>query len=346
MTLPRISILLPTWNGERDLRRLLPALASQVCEGERELLAVDSSSTDASVELLRAAGAEVEVIPQAEFGHGKTRNALARRARGEFLVFLSQDVLPAREDFLAQLLRPLEDARVAGAYARILPHPEDDPLTARTVLHAPEARAEAPAQSLLNPEEVWELPPRERAERLRFNNVASVVRAEVFHLIDFPDVPFGEDFAWAARVLTAGHEVRFAPGSVVHHAHRYTAREAFERYRLDAAFHREIHGLRLRASALAVLRGFGFELREDLRYILREEGARGLIHLLRSPGLRAAQVLGQYWGSRGWGPEFWPKRSEGEGPLGGRSPAQVFAAAALPDRTLENGSQPQQLSDS
>ena len=33
MTLPRLSILLPTWNGERDLERLLPALASQEYAG-------------------------------------------------------------------------------------------------------------------------------------------------------------------------------------------------------------------------------------------------------------------------------------------------------------------------
>jgi len=302
---PRISILLPTWNGASDLRRLLPALARQVCEGQRELLAVDSSSSDDSVALLRAAGAQADVIPKSEFGHGKTRNALARRARGEFLVFLSQDVLPADEEFLAQLVQPFETPRVAGTYARILPHPDDDPLTARTVLSAPEARAQAEPREALVPEALWQLPPAQRAARLRFNNVASAVRAEVFRNIEFPDVPFGEDFAWAARVLTAGHEVRFAPASVAYHAHRYTPRQAFERYKQDAAFHREIHGLRLRPSVLSVLRGLGFELREDWRYILRERGAAQLVHMLRSPGLRSAQVLGQYWGSRGWGRDAW-----------------------------------------
>ena len=313
MSSPRISILLPTWNGERDLRRLLPALARQEGVGETELLAIDSSSSDGTVDLLREAGAAVEVIPQADFGHGKTRNALARRARGEYFVFLSQDVLPAGPDFLAELVRPMdEEPRVAGTYGRILPHPEDDPLTARTVLHAPEASECSRPLEPLSAEEVWALPPEERAERLRFNNVASAVRASVFREIDFPEVPFGEDFAWAARVLTAGHEVRFAPRSVAHHAHRYSPREAFARYKLDAAFHREIHGLRLRPSWFSVLRGVGYEVREDLLFVLRERGVGGLFHLLRSPGLRGAQVLGQFWGSRGWGRDFWPARAEAE----------------------------------
>jgi GT2 family glycosyltransferase len=308
MSAPRISILLPTWNGEGDLERLLPALAKQSRAHETELLCIDSSSSDRSVELLRAAGAEVEVIPQADFGHGKTRNALAARARGELLVFLSQDALPANEEFLAELVRPFEEPRVAGSYARILPHASDDPLTARTVLDSPEAGVEPITREFDERGPVWDLPARERAEYLRFNNVASAVRASIFREIDFPDLPFGEDFAWAARALNAGWAIQFAPEAVAYHAHSYSPREAFERYRVDAAFHREIHGYALRPSLVSVARGFLYELREDFRF-LKARGASGGMtrHLLRAPGLRGAQVLGQYWGSRGWGPHFWPQ---------------------------------------
>ena len=174
------------------------------------------------MELLEAAGAKVEVIPKEQFRHGETRNRLAARASGEILVFLSQDVLPARDDFLAKLVAALEEPGVAGAYSRILPHESDDPLTARTVLASPEAEDHSAELEAIDPRRVWDLPPLERVERLRFNNVASAVRASVFEEIPFPDVPFGEDFAWAARVTSAGHQVRFAPASVAFHAHRYT----------------------------------------------------------------------------------------------------------------------------
>lgn len=320
MTPPRLSILLPTWNGERDLERLLPALAAQRWEGERELLAIDSSSGDRSVELLEAAGADVEVIPQADFGHGATRNRLAAKASGDVLVFLSQDVLPANERFLEELVLALEPKEVAGAYSRILPHAGDDPLTARTVLSAPEASEHWTEPKPLPAAEVWELPAGERVERLRFNNVASAVKAAVFQEIGFPDVPFGEDFAWAARVTGAGYRIRFAPRSVAYHAHRYTPSQAFARYKIDAAFHREIHGLRLRPSVLSVIRGIAYEVREDLRFISRQrgEGTSGVRHILRSPALRAAQVLGQFWGSRGWGTDFWPESQAETGEVHGR----------------------------
>lgn len=304
MQAPRLSILLPVWNGARDLARLLPALEAQHAWGECELVAIDSSSRDASVELLRAAGASVEVIPKEAFGHGRTRNALAARARGRHLVFLSQDALPAGPEFLDELVRPLEEEGVAGAYARLLPHEDDDPLTARTVLSAPEARSEAPELPELAPDELWRAGGAARLERLRFSNVASAVRAEVLREHPFPEVPFGEDFAWAARVAEAGWRVRFAPRAVALHAHRYSPAQAFERYRLDAAFHRAVHGHRLRPSLASVLRGVAWELREDLRFLARSRGA-SWAHALRAPGLRTAQVLGQYWGSRGWGGDFW-----------------------------------------
>jgi rhamnosyltransferase len=302
---PRISILLPTWNGERDLQRLLPALRAQVGFAEAELVATDSSSSDGSRALLEAFGADVDVIPASAFGHGRTRNAMARRARGELLVFLSQDVVPAHPSYLAELLRPFADPRVAGVTARVLPAPGDDPLAARTVLDLAEASGEPWVHDLDGLPGVWALSPAERGRVLRFNNVASAVRADVFRALPFPDVSFGEDFAWAARALSAGHRLAYTPHAVAYHAHRYGPRAAFQRYRTDAEFHAQVHGWRMRPSLLATLRGLGYELVRDVAWLARERPTGLVRALARAPALRAAQVLGQYVGSRGRGPRVW-----------------------------------------
>jgi rhamnosyltransferase len=297
MNPPRVSILIPTLDGASDLDRLLPALARQRVEGGVELRAIDSSSADGTAERLRRAGASVEVIPRADFRHGATRNALAQGARGEFLLFLSQDALPDGDLFIATLLAAFErDPRLAGATARVLPHDDDDPLTARTVLGAPEARAHT---HVLGPES---------DDEPRFNNVAGMVRASVFREVPFPDVSFGEDFVWATQLIARGWRVAFVAEAVVRHAHRYGPRAAFERYRTDARFHREELGHVVRPSVLSAARGLLFELREDLRYMRAHHSP--LRHFLRAPGLRAGQVLGQYVGSQG--PVHAPRTSEGE----------------------------------
>ncbi len=292
---PRVSIVLPTWNGERDLARLLPALAKQEIDGGFEIRAIDSGSTDRSCELLEQAGAHLERIPHAEFRHGPTRNRAAKGALGEVLVFLSQDAEPRDATFLAALASALDDPKVAGAHARILPRADDDPLTARTVLSAREAGETSETRSLPRGQKLVDLDPAERARLCAFNDVASAIRASVFRSIPFPDVAFGEDVAWAARALEAGLSLRFEPRAVALHAHRYSPARAYERYKVDATFHREHFGDLVRPNLLSVARGIAHEFREDVRHVARNGGA---FHLLRSPFLRTAQVLGQYAGSR------------------------------------------------
>jgi len=300
MSRPRVSILIPTLNAERDLEQLLPALAEQELEGGLEVRVIDSDSTDATRQILRAAGIPVTRIERSTFRHGATRNQLAREAEGEFCLFLSQDATPAGPGFVTALLAPFADERVAGATARVLPNPSDDPLTARTVLAAPEADDRSEVRAIASPAAFAEMDASERLRHLRFNNVASCIRADILREIPFPDLAFGEDSAWAARALTAGWKVAFVAEAVVHHAHEYGAAEAFERYRVDAAFHRRTHDYRVRPNLGSVVRGLLYEIREDYRFIRRHDAS--LVHLWRSPSLRGGQVLGQYFGSRGWRP--------------------------------------------
>jgi rhamnosyltransferase len=296
---PRASILLPTWNGAPHLVRLLPVLAAQELDGGFELVALDSGSTDATRELLERAGARVSRIAREDFAHGPARNRLADQARGEILVCLSQDALPDGPRFLAELLAPFADPRVAGVSARILPRDDDDPLTRRTALDAPEASTEPRTFELAPGERLEDLAPAERVARLRFNDVASALRRAVHAVLPFPEVAFGEDLAWAARALAAGHRLAFAPRAVVRHAHRYGPGGAFRRYRTDARFLLETQRCAVRPSALSLARGLAHELGRDLAYLGRTRGPGRLAALLRAPGLRAGQVLGQYVGSRG-----------------------------------------------
>lgn len=295
MAAVRVSICLPAWQGEADLRRLLPVLARQRVAGGCELVAVDSESSDATPRLLAEAGARVERIAQREFGHGRTRNQLARMARGELLVYLSQDALPDGDDFVERLVAPLAVPRVAGVCARILPHEDDDPLTKRGVLDAPQASS-APRRHAWERDGLGALPAAERAARVSFDNVAAAYRAETLRALPFPDTAFGEDAAWAELALRAGHELVFEPAAVVRHAHRYTPAAAWRRWRTDAVFQREHFGRAVRPGLWSALRGFGYELRRDWAW-LRREGRPGL--LPRAVLLRAAQVGGAWAGSRG-----------------------------------------------
>ena len=210
-------------------------------------------------------------------------------------MFLRQDALPVGQDFVARLIAPLGDERVGGVWARNVPHPGDDALTARSLLESIEA-SDVSRRIGLEPGVVLsELEPEQRVALTRFNNVASAMRAAVHARIPFPEVPFGEDSAWAARILGAHLELHYVADAVVRHTHRYGPKSAFQRYRQDARFLREVHGLVVRPGLFSVLKGWVYEMRADWRYLRQNGGWRAA---WRSPWLRLGQVLGQWRGSR------------------------------------------------
>src|ERR1700676_2974293 len=119
-----LSVLLLTKNGGADLERLLPALYSQNCAASFEVIAVDSGSTDGSLDVLRRFPVRLEQISSEAFHHARTRNFAAGLASGEILIFLSQDAIPTSDTWLNTMISNFDDPKVGAAYGRQFPKPE------------------------------------------------------------------------------------------------------------------------------------------------------------------------------------------------------------------------------
>ena len=215
-----ISVVIPVKNGGADLRRCLDGIAAQHAAGDVEVVVVDSGSTDGSVEVARAAGARVHEIPPAEFNHGGTRNLGVSLARGDKVVFTSQDAHAERDDWLALLTAPLGDPQVAGAYGRQIAHEDASPSEHFFLdfLYGPHSRVQL-ARERIGPQDTL------------FSNVNAAIRRDVFERFPFvDDIVMSEDQEWSARVLKAGYALHYVAAAVVRHSHPYTLRQAFRRF--------------------------------------------------------------------------------------------------------------------
>lgn len=216
-----VSVIVPTLNPGENLPELREALAHQRMRPS-EVLIVDSASTDGSPERWRAAGFRVLVIERADFDHGGTRNLGARNCRGSILVFMTQDVIPADERWLENLVSPIVSGEVVAAFARQLPKKGAGPLERFS-------RAfNYPARSRINElEDVSELGIR----AFFFSNACSAVKADVFwDLGGFPEnVIFNEDVMLCAKLLRAGYEVKYEAAARVYHSHSYSLLQHFRR---------------------------------------------------------------------------------------------------------------------
>ncbi len=90
-----LSVIMPTYNGEKFLVDALESVLLQSAES-LEVIAVDDGSTDRTVEILRsyAGRLNLRVLPQERSGSWiKMTNIGIREARGEYVSFLHQDDL-------------------------------------------------------------------------------------------------------------------------------------------------------------------------------------------------------------------------------------------------------------
>jgi glycosyltransferase involved in cell wall biosynthesis len=307
---PEVSIVVPTRNGAATLPALIEAITSQADEAARELIVIDSGSTDGTLDLVRAAADLVIEIAPGQFNHGTTRNLGVGRATGRFVVLTVQDARPLNRDWLTHLLAPLRhDERVAGVFARQVPRPG-----ASAVIHDQLSKWVAsqttPRVMTLDPETFARLPPIERLARCAFDNVCSAVRRSVWEASPFQATPIAEDLEWSRNVLLSGHSIAYAPDAVVEHSHERSARYELARTWVLHQQLQRLFGLRSVPTVGALARSVVSTVRAHRQLIGAVGGPTGSADWRRALGLAVAWPLGQFLG--GWtaasGRQHWRPR--------------------------------------
>ncbi len=220
--LERACIIIPTFNASRYLESLCESLEAQGIQ-KRQVLVVDSSSTDNTRELVERAGFRLRRIPKEDFRHGATRQMASGLTNNDFIIFLTQDALPVGGDCFTKLLSAFEDPEIAAAYGRQLARPDARPIECHARLfNYPETSAV-----------------RSFADRARLgfraaffsNSFAAYRRSALDQVGGFPtDAILCEDTSVAARLLLQDWKIAYQGDAEVLHSHHMTMRKEFCRY--------------------------------------------------------------------------------------------------------------------
>jgi N-acetylglucosaminyl-diphospho-decaprenol L-rhamnosyltransferase len=117
MPLPRLSIIIVSYNARQDLDRCLDTLVRHKPRIDHEIIVVDNSSTDGTVEMLRARWSGVRLIEAgSNLGFSKGNNLGIRQSFGELVLLLNGDTLvPAGAiDSLVAVLDSRPDVAIVG----------------------------------------------------------------------------------------------------------------------------------------------------------------------------------------------------------------------------------------
>ena len=211
-----VSVAIPVRNGGATFPPLLDAIRAQRVDREVEIVVADNESTDGSREEAERRGAVIVDIPRHEFTHGGSRELLMRSSHGDHVAFVTDDVLPASESWLAELLAGFDDAEdVCLVYGPYIPRPDASHMVSRELTEF--FRSLSPDGS---PRVDRGLPDDLRwGPGTFFTSANGCVSRAAWERVPFRQVTSAEDHVLAIDMLRAGYAKVFRPSAAVIHSH-------------------------------------------------------------------------------------------------------------------------------
>lgn len=211
-----ISIIIRAFNEEKSIGRLLFGISQQTLS-DVEVILVDSGSTDSTLAIASQYPVRIEHIDPQEFTFGRSLNRGIAAATGEIIVITSAHCYPVYPDWLAQLVKPLQDETVALSYGK---------QRGGETNHYSEHqffRKYFPDISVLQQAQPYS------------HNANAAIRRDLWVQQPYNENLTGlEDLAWSSWALESGYTIAYVAEAEVVHQHDETWRQVYKRYKREA----------------------------------------------------------------------------------------------------------------
>lgn len=268
-----VTIAVPTLNGEEFLESLIKAVYGQQTELSYELFIIDSGSTDRTLDIIKKyPKIRLYEIPNSEFGHGKTRNLAAKMSDSEYMVFLTQDAVPAHQNWLNGMIEPfMLNEKIVGVFGKQIPRPNSTGTIKREVKQVFDSFGSDLSIMIQRRGKLVDSLNLQEASGF-FSDVNSAIRSDILKGdIPFRDVKYSEDQAFGRDAIDAGYQKAYAPFGAVFHSNdntltNYYRRKFDESYGLNNAT-----GRLQQATNKELIFGSLKSTVGDWRYIIRDK---------------------------------------------------------------------------
>jgi rhamnosyltransferase len=218
-----VSIVIRCHNEVEHIGAVIDTIKSQRYR-DFEIVAVDSGSTDGTIEVLKEHDVTVVHIAKENFSFGRSLNIGCEAAAGEILVLLSAHCYPASNDWLDNLLGGFNDPKVAAVYGRQR-GVETSAFSEHQIL-----KRWFPEESVTQQEGPF------------LNNANCAIRRAVWELLPYDEeLPGLEDVAWAKTVQAAGWWINYRADATVEHVHHETRAQTRNRYQREAITFQKVY---------------------------------------------------------------------------------------------------------
>ncbi len=213
-----ISVIIRTYNEEKYLRRLIEGINAQKLNSmSKEIVIVDSGSTDSTLKIAEAENCRITHIKKSDFSFGRSLNVGCDFALGNYFVFVSGHCIPADDSWLETLVSPLRNGLCTYSYGRQLGYESTKYSECRLFdKHFP-GYSKIPQSGFF------------------CNNANAAISRKAWERFQFDEELSGlEDMDLAKKIVACGGSIGYVSEAPVYHIHNETWQQVKTRYEREA----------------------------------------------------------------------------------------------------------------
>lgn len=218
-----VTVICPLYKAGKYIDNLHASLMMQKNVDLREVKYILTDTKDGLENKIKTLEkASLRMITLEEFSHSLVREKAAFESNTSVIVFITQDIIIADDNWLYKFIRPIFDNKCEAAFSRQICDNYSIERYTRIKNYPAESRIVSKADV-----------DRLGIRTFFFSDAASAVSTKIFKELkgyDGKDLPTNEDMYFAYKLINAGYRIMYNSEAVVIHSHDYKFKELFKRY--------------------------------------------------------------------------------------------------------------------
>lgn len=226
-----IEIICPLYNAEKYILNLHKNILKQKNVDILNIKYILSESKDNTEKILKENKIKYKLIKKEEFSHSLTRENAALKSKADIIVFITQDIIIKRDNWLYELVNPIINGEVEACFSKQLC--EDNSIEKYT------REKNYPSKSrIVSKKDIKKF----GLNTFFFSDASSAIKKDVFKKLngyDNKDLPTNEDMYIAYKLIQNGYKIKYCAKSEIVHSHNFSLKEQYERYKLTGQFFKQ-----------------------------------------------------------------------------------------------------------
>lgn len=220
-----VDVVIPVYKPDKKLDRLICRLLKQsILPNKIILMHTVVNGLEGELEERFGHLEKIKIVPlnKEEFDHGETRNQGASLSHTPYILFLTQDAIPATPFLIERMKDDFVDPLVGAVYGRQLAGDRAGIVEQYTrMFNYPDQSRKKSKEDL----------PQLGIKAFYCSNVCCMYRRDIFEELGgfVSKTIFNEDMIFAYHILDAGYKIYYEAKAKVLHFHQYTYKQQFQR---------------------------------------------------------------------------------------------------------------------